>query len=190
MATKYLGAQIDIHGGGTDLIFPHHSCEIAQSENATGQRPFVRQWMHAAMVALNGVKMSKSLGNLIIVHQLLTSYTPDAVRVLLANHHYRQNWEYFVADMVEAQAIADRLLLAATGETVEHPAEVVATTAQLAHTFTAALDNDLDTPAALATLDTLARHILAGDIPATELPHARGKLRQLANILGVELQRA
>ena len=94
MAMGHLGDRIDIHGGGADLIFPHHTCEIAQSENATGVRPFVRRWMHGAMVRMDGEKMSKSLGNLVLVHDLLQRYSADAVRVLLLSHHYRDAWEY------------------------------------------------------------------------------------------------
>jgi cysteinyl-tRNA synthetase len=189
MATTYLGPQVDIHGGGTDLIFPHHSCEIAQSENATDVHPFARHWMHVGMVALDGVKMSKSLGNLVIVHQLLANYTPDAVRALLASHHYRQKWEYFESDMQRAQALADRLKIAATGDTSEDAAEVVSVTAQLSNTFMQAIDNDLDSPSALAALDLLAQRIIAEDLPAEELPVARGKLRALANLLGMEPDR-
>jgi cysteinyl-tRNA synthetase len=190
MSTKYLGPQIDIHGGGTDLIFPHHSCEIAQSESATGVQPFARYWMHVGMVALDGVKMSKSLGNLVIVHQLLEKYTPDAVRVLLAGHHYRQAWEYFEADMERAQAIADRLLLAATGAALEDPAAAATAVTQLTRTFMQALDNDLDTPGALTALDLLAQAIINGDILTADLPRTRHHLRTQARLLGLELQRA
>ncbi len=190
MATTYLGPQVDIHGGGTDLIFPHHSCEIAQSEHATDVHPFARHWMHVGMVALNGVKMSKSLGNLIIVNQLLANYTPDAVRALLAGHHYRKEWEYFESDMQRAQALADRLNIAASGEASDGTAETVSVTAQLTNTFMQAIDNDLDTPGALAALDLLAQRITAGELPAEELPIARGKLRTLAHLLGMDLSHA
>ncbi|HKD73845.1 MAG TPA: class I tRNA ligase family protein, partial [Ktedonobacterales bacterium] len=189
MATKYLGPQVDIHGGGTDLIFPHHSCEIAQSENATDVHPFARHWMHVGMVALDGVKMSKSLGNLIIVNQLLANYTPDAVRALLASHQYREKWEYFESDMQRAQALTDQLKTAATGDASEDTAEVVSVTAQLANTFMQAIDNDLDTPGALAALDLLAQRITSEELPAEELPIARGTLRALAHLLGMELAR-
>lgn len=105
MGVKYLGPRIDIHGGGADLVFPHHTCEIAQSENATGERPFVRTWMHCAMVRMDGEKMSKSLGNLVLVRNLLPKYTPDAVRVLLLSHHYRDEWEYSVENMRASAAL-------------------------------------------------------------------------------------
>ncbi|HET8522612.1 MAG TPA: cysteine--tRNA ligase, partial [Thermomicrobiales bacterium] len=94
MATQYLGPKIDIHGGGADLVFPHHECEIAQSEGATGQEPFARYWMHVGMVGYQGEKMSKSLGNLVLVRDALDTYSADAVRLYLFSHHYRSTWEY------------------------------------------------------------------------------------------------
>ena len=90
MATHLLGETIDIHCGGSDLVFPHHECEIAQSETVTGRQPFANFWVHVAMVGYEGEKMSKSLGNLVMVRELLTDYSPDAVRLYLAQHHYRQ----------------------------------------------------------------------------------------------------
>jgi cysteinyl-tRNA synthetase len=99
MSLHYLGQQIDIHGGGADLTFPHHTCEIAQSEHVTGKAPFVRYWMHIGMVYLGGEKMSKSLGNLILVSNLLKEYVPDAIRVMLQSHHYREAWEATPQDM-------------------------------------------------------------------------------------------
>src|SRR5215469_12611276 len=116
MSVKYLGNQLDIHGGGSDLIFPHHTCEIAQSEHATGKAPFVHIWMHCAMVELDGVKMSKSLGNLILVRDLLPEYSPDAIRILLLNHFYREPWSYAVEDMRAAADLAARLTAVAGAE--------------------------------------------------------------------------
>src|SRR5215469_6643023 len=113
MSVKYLGNQLDIHGGGSDLIFPHHTCEIAQSEHATDKAPFVRIWMHVGMVELDGVKMSKSLGNLILVRDLLPEYSPDAIRILLLNHFYREPWSYTLEDMRAAADLAARLVTVA-----------------------------------------------------------------------------
>jgi L-cysteine:1D-myo-inositol 2-amino-2-deoxy-alpha-D-glucopyranoside ligase len=92
LAQHFLGETIDIHGGGSDLLFPHHESEIAQAECLTGQEPFARWWFHTAMVQLAGRKISKSLGNLIMVQDLLREYSPDAIRLFLAGHHYRQIW--------------------------------------------------------------------------------------------------
>lgn len=102
MIHQYLGEQIDIHGGGRDLIFPHHESEIAQSENFTGKRPFVQYWMHTAMLLYEGEKMSKSLGNLVMVSDLLKKYDANAIRWLLLSHHYRESWEYTNEKMEKA----------------------------------------------------------------------------------------
>jgi L-cysteine:1D-myo-inositol 2-amino-2-deoxy-alpha-D-glucopyranoside ligase len=105
LALRELGTTIDLHGGGADLIFPHHECETAQSEAATGE-PFVRHWMHQAMVRLDGQKMSKSLGNLVFVSDLLEEWDPAAIRLAILAHHYRTPWEWTDAVM---PAAADRL---------------------------------------------------------------------------------
>src|SRR5947208_12149658 len=114
LALRELGTTIDLHGGGTDLIFPHHECEAAQSEAATGQ-PFVRHWLHQGMVRLGGEKMSKSLGNLVFVSDLLKDWEPEAVRVGLLSHHYRDEWEWDDALMAEAAARLDRWRAAGAG---------------------------------------------------------------------------
>ena len=196
MATHYLGPQLDIHGGGRDLIFPHHSSEIAQSENATGVRPFVRVWMHTGMVGLAGTKMSKSLGNLIIVGKLLETYSPDAIRVLLARHHYRADWEYFSAEMDAAQVIADRLFAATDeGPLVPRPLPVGALwqlrkEQPIIDAYLAALEDDLATPRAIALLDGLAQDLLAGKIAEADQMVARQMLRAAASLLGLRLRRA
>ena len=93
LALRELGTTIDLHGGGTDLIFPHHECERAQSEAATGE-PFVRHWMHTALIAKDGEKMSKSLGNLVFVDALRKEWDPMAIRLAVIEHHYRTEWEW------------------------------------------------------------------------------------------------
>jgi len=93
LALRELGTTIDLHGGGTDLIFPHHECERAQSEAATGE-PFVRHWMHTPMVSLDGHKMSKSLGNLVFVDKLRTEWDPRAIRIAIIGNHYRRDWDW------------------------------------------------------------------------------------------------
>jgi L-cysteine:1D-myo-inositol 2-amino-2-deoxy-alpha-D-glucopyranoside ligase len=155
MSIKYLGAQIDIHGGGSDLVFPHHTCEIAQSENATGERPFVSIWMHCAMVGLDGEKMSKSLGNLVLARDLLNRYSADAIRVMLLSHHYRTPWEYSEHEMREKSAFTERLRLGDLADIAEDADEVARTAEQ---EFIAALEDDLDTPRALVVLARLAAY--------------------------------
>jgi len=142
LAMRELGETIDIHGGGTDLIYPHHECEAAQSESVTGA-PFVRHWMHVAMVCMDGVKMSKSLGNLVFVGDLLKEWDPAAIRLAILVHHYRMEWSWDDTLMPEA---ADRLqrwrAAGAGGGALDE--------------VRAALDADLDTPGAVAAIDAAA----------------------------------
>lgn len=148
LALRELGTTIDLHGGGSDLIFPHHECEAAQSEAATGE-PFVRHWMHQAMVRMDGEKMSKSLGNLVFVSDLLGTWDPRAVRLAIVAHHYRTPWEWTDATMPEADARLRRWLAASANESAPDSATAVAA-------VRAALDDDLDTPTAVAAVDAAA----------------------------------
>ena len=142
LALRELGETIDLHGGGSDLIFPHHECEAAQSEAVTG-RPFVRHWMHGGMVRLGGIKMSKSLGNLVFVHDLLKDWEGSAIRLAVLTNHYRSDWDWHDGLMPEA---ADRLARWRTaGPGTGGLAEV-----------RRALDADLDAPAAVAAIDAAA----------------------------------
>ena len=115
LALRELGTTIDLHGGGADLIFPHHECEAAQSEAATGE-PFVRHWMHQAMVRMDGEKMSKSLGNLVFVTDLLKEWDPMAIRLVLVEHHYRDGWEWDEDRMPRAAERLERWRAAGDGE--------------------------------------------------------------------------
>jgi L-cysteine:1D-myo-inositol 2-amino-2-deoxy-alpha-D-glucopyranoside ligase len=143
---QYLGQQVSIHGGGADLAFPHHESEIAQSERATGTRPFARLWMHAAMVWMAGQKMSKSLGNMVFVRDLLAEHPADAIRLYLLERHYRQVLEWRSADMQAAASRAERLGLAARQP--DHGG------AAAREAFAAALADDLNTPRALEILES------------------------------------
>lgn len=184
MSTRYLGPQIDIHGGGSDLIFPHHSSEIAQTENASGEKPFVRHWMHVGLVSLDGTKMSKSLGNLIIIGNLLKVYSPNAIRLMLAEHHYRAPWEFFNDDMHRAQRLADDIAAALQGPvSAEHPIPGSEADRML-HAYTDAMDHDLDTPAALSAVRVLAESLLHSILPTEEQPAGRHVLRHMVQILG------
>src|SRR5688500_15379315 len=142
LALRELGTTIDLHGGGSDLIFPHHECEAAQSEAATGE-PFVRHWLHAPMVALDGVKMSKSLGNLVFISDLCKEWDAAAVRIAILGHHYRYDWEWFDHLMVPATARLEAWRAAGPGDGALDDVR-------------AALDDDLDTPTALAAIDDAA----------------------------------
>jgi L-cysteine:1D-myo-inositol 2-amino-2-deoxy-alpha-D-glucopyranoside ligase len=171
------GPTLDLHGGGTDLIFPHHESEIAQSEALTGQ-PFVRHWMHSAMVDYEGEKMSKSLGNLVFVSDLLKLADPRAIRLALMHHHYRHGFEWFDTDLEDGVALLNRLLAAAERPAGPDPAPY-------AERVRAALDNDLDAPRALEALDDLASAILSGG----DDPNAHTVLCELGNLLGIDLTR-
>ncbi len=142
LALRELGETIDIHGGGTDLIYPHHECELAQSEAATGA-PFVRHWLHQSMVYYRGQKMAKSTGNLVFVADLRSAHEPMAIRLMLLGRHYRTAWTYRFELVVEAERRLD--LWRSAGEGDAGLDEV-----------RQALDADLDTPAALAALDAHA----------------------------------
>jgi len=104
MAIDTLGDRIDIHGGGIDLIYPHHEAEIVQSEGATGKKPFVKYWLHTGSVSYKGKKMSKSLGNLVMVSDLLKKFSANAIRFLLLSHHYREPWDFEEKELYEAEA--------------------------------------------------------------------------------------
>jgi len=159
LAMRELGDTIDLHGGGRDLIFPHHECESAQSESVTG-KTFCRHWFHVGMVGLGGTKMSKSLGNLVFVGDLLKEWEPMAVRLALLEHHYRTDWDWEEAGLVRAAERLERWRAAGDGA---GGVEVVRRR----------LDDDLDAPGALVALDEAA----AGG----------GGVSQGAGLLGVTL---
>ncbi|MFM8600682.1 MAG: cysteine--tRNA ligase [Actinomycetota bacterium] len=151
LALRELGTTIDLHGGGTDLIFPHHECERAQSEAATGE-PFVRHWMHVAMVHMDGQKMSKSLGNLVFVDKLRTMFDARAIRLGIIEHHYRNEWEWDDSLMPRNQARLENWLTSAGGG----PGSTAGQGEKVLEAVRDLLDNDLDTPGALAVIDRAA----------------------------------
>jgi len=178
MSMKYLGQQIDIHGGGADLAFPHHTCEIAQSEHFTGKAPFSRIWMHTGMVHQDGEKMSKSLGNLTLVSDLLKNYSANAIRVTLLNHHYRYPWECFPEDFEVARE---------TAGLIEQVRTLVgsdtAGSDNLLHgQFVAAMENDLNTPQALLLLRQTAETVIVGGNADTG-----AEILRLAGVLGLRV---
>ncbi len=154
MIYQYLGAQIDIHGGGADLIYPHHESEIAQSESYskkssayTSKPPFVQTCVHIAMLKYQAEKMSKSLGNLVLVKDLLQKYSPNALRWLLLSHHYRQEWEFKLEELDRADELVSRLC-AVHGK----PGSIQPNQTSLA--FERSLENDFNTPQALKIIQT------------------------------------
>ncbi|MDQ2907552.1 MAG: cysteine--tRNA ligase [Chloroflexota bacterium] len=178
MSMHYLGPQLDIHGGGADLAFPHHTCEIAQSEHFTGVVPFSRIWMHTGMVYQDGEKMSKSLGNLTLVSNLLKHHTADTIRVMLLNHHYRYPWECFSEDLEVAMEIAH--LFQAVREIVGD--RTGGTDSMLNNRFRAAMETDLNTPEAILLLRQAAKTAIESrDI------NTGGEVLRLARVLGIPL---
>jgi len=179
MSMRYLGPQLDIHGGGEDLAFPHHTCEIAQSEHFTGKAPFSRFWVHTGMVHQDGEKMSKSLGNLTLVSDLLKDYSADAIRVTLLSHLYRCPWECFPEDLQVATELVARLQQVRTlvGERSGGQDTV------LSGRFHAAMKNDLNTPEALLLLHRAAESMLANHDMNTG-----AEILRLARILGLRIE--
>lgn len=144
LALRELGTTIDLHGGGADLIFPHHECERAQSEAATGE-PFVKHWMHTALISKDGEKMSKSLGNLVFIDELRSRFDPMAIRLGLIEHHYRVEWEWddgLVPRNVQRLAAWRAAADGAAGDVLEVVRD--------------RLDDDLDSPGAVAAVDAAA----------------------------------
>jgi L-cysteine:1D-myo-inositol 2-amino-2-deoxy-alpha-D-glucopyranoside ligase len=145
LALRELDTTIDLHGGGSDLIFPHHECEAAQSEAATGV-PFVRHWMHQAMVRMDGEKMSKSLGNLVFISELRKTYDTRAIRLGIVAHHYRDSWSWNDDIMPAAAARLEAWLAATTASGAVDSQTALAG-------VRARLDDDLDTPGAVSAID-------------------------------------
>lgn len=149
MINEFLDEQIDIHGGGKDLIFPHHESEIAQSESFSGKSPFVKYWMHTAMVLYEGEKMAKSLGNLVMAKDLLKKYSRNAIRWTILAHHYREPWEFDEEEVKDAQKITDKIL--ALSYSKKEP------DMKILSNFFEFLDDDLNTKDALLEIAKLAK---------------------------------
>jgi len=181
MSTRYLGDQIDIHGGGRDLIFPHHPSEIAQTEAYTGRHPFVRFWMHGGLLWLDGEKMSKSLGNMVFVRDALKQHSADALRWYLLSSPYREDLHYERAAPAAAEHSVARLRAALRAASGPEPA-LDASKARAA--FLGALDDDLQTPLALALLGGLASDVLDAASAGRNVHEAQTALREIAGVMG------
>ncbi len=181
MSTRALGDTFDIHGGGADLTFPHHENEIAQSEGATGH-PFVRYWMHNGFVRINDEKMSKSLGNFFTVREILTRYRPEEVRYFILTSQYRSPLNYDDEHLDNARAALTRFYTALRALSDVEPAADEPAAAK----FHAAMEDDFNTPEALAAMFELVREInrvRAGDLARAAALGAL--LRQLGGLLGL-----
>jgi len=186
MSLKYLGERIDIHGGGEDLIFPHHENEIAQTEAFTGATPFVRYWLHNAWVKMGEEKMSKSLGNFITIRDGLKRVGGDGLRLWVLTSHYRKPLTFSEDTLDAARAGADRLRTAAraTGADGDGAIDLPA----FRDRFTAAMDDDLNTPQALAVLFDLAKEVNRARDEGRGIAAPQGLLLELADVLGLRLE--
>ncbi len=188
MALNALGEQIDIHGGGADLIFPHHTNEIAQTEAYTGKPPFARIWMHNALLQLSGDKMSKSIGNLVTISDALEKFGGDALRMFVITSHYGSPSSYTDEAMDAARSGVERLRNAAFRSAPEGGEVLDASPAR--ERFTEAMEDDLNTPQALAALFDLTRDINRATDAGGDTSSARATLRELADVLGFTLEAA
>jgi cysteinyl-tRNA synthetase len=182
LSTKYLGKTIDIHSGGSDLCFPHHECEIAQVEPVTKEKPFVNVWMHTAMVYYEGEKMSKSLGNLVWVRELLESYSPNTLRLYMGQNHYRQEWSYSEEDL---NAAADQVSFIEQALTVENGLGDALSAATAFMEFDEAMANDLDTPVGTGFMVQLARDILDARKEGADVGEAQKVLFEMSSVFGI-----
>jgi cysteinyl-tRNA synthetase len=181
MSTCCLGETFDIHGGGPDLVFPHHENEIAQSEAATGKL-YANAWMHAGAVRVDGEKMSKSLGNFFTIREVLEKYHPEVVRYLLVSSHYRSPINYSEDSLREAKSALERFYNALKGLPAAEPAGGE----DYVERFAAAMDDDFNSPEACAVLFELAREI--NRLRDSDVQAAAGlaaRLKILACVLGV-----
>ena len=196
MAVQYLGPQIDIHGGGTDLIFPHHENEIAQSEAYTGQEPFARYWLHNGMLQLRGEKMSKSLGNLVTIDEFLAEHEADVLRLVILSSQYTKPLGYDDEVVADAERALHRLRGAlrppvdtlTEGEAVEDlGAQVTAAN----EGFHSAMDDNFNAAGALGHVFNLVRAINAArdaGVGGEPFAQAQAAFRQLTDVLGLELR--
>jgi cysteinyl-tRNA synthetase len=170
MGLKYLGSQFDLHGGGRDLIFPHHENEITQCEALTGKKPFVKYWLHTGFLTINGEKMAKSLGNYITVREALKKYDAEAIRLFVLSTHYRSEIDFTDKKLRGAEISLGRLYntLESLEEAIERSIEKEPTKVEktfgkridkLRTKFVEAMDEDFNTPRALAALFDLSREI-------------------------------
>jgi cysteinyl-tRNA synthetase len=179
MSEKILGETIDIHGGGMDLVFPHHENERAQSTCAHGGKPFARFWLHNGFLTVNSEKMAKSVGNVLLVHDLVKQHPGEAIRLALLNGHYRQPLDWNDETVPNARKQLDRLY----GALQKLELVTAAPGVKAPAAFVEALEDDLNTPMALAELFALAH--AANTAPASEHPKIKAALVDAAGLLGL-----
>ena len=188
MSLKYLGERFDIHGGGLDLIFPHHENEIAQTEAFTGISPSVQYWLHNGLLQLDDEKMSKSLGNLVTVNEVLDGHSADALRLFFLGSHYRSPLSFSERGLEAMERGATRLRNAAQQADAGQNDGVQVSTDGYRERFIEAMDDDFGTSQALAALYDLARDINRGADSGSNVADAVVMLRELAGVLGLTLE--
>ncbi len=184
MSLAYLGETIDIHGGGRDLVFPHHENEIAQTESYNDGKPLARFWVHNGMVRMGEDKMSKSLGNFITMREALDRFSTDALRLFFLNSHYRSPLTYSDENVLAQERAAERLRVALLPSS-EGGQPLDASTYK--QRFEEAMDDDLNTPRAIAVLFDLCREINRGRDEGKSVVEAQQLLRGLGELLGLTL---
>jgi cysteinyl-tRNA synthetase len=196
MNLQYLGEQIDIHGGGNDLIFPHHENEIAQTESLTG-KPMARYWMHNGMMQLSGEKMSKSLGNLVTIEEFLADYSADTLRMMVLNSGYRRPLTYSEATLNQANRALARIQRSlepieqdGAGSATVHDEALEQQIVATRQGFCDSMDDDFNTAGALGYIFELVRGINQGraaDVSGDLIRSAQNVLRELTSVLGLRL---
>jgi cysteinyl-tRNA synthetase len=199
MSMKYLGERYEIHGGATDLIFPHHENEIAQSEAATGKKPFVKYWLHTGLLNLRGEKMSKSLGNFITVRDLLKEWDPDVFRMAIISAHYTNPIEFYNEVLQQAEKNLSRIRksieelekkavgLEEEGRRGDRDTAYSSQIKEIEGRFVEAMDNDFNTPQALVAFQDLVRlgtRALSAGATGDTLAAILGSLKKLGNVFG------
>lgn len=183
ISLKYLGDDIDIHGGGQDLIFPHHENELAQSEIHTGQSPFARFWLHNGLLQMSEEKMSKSVGNVVTVKEASNKYSPDALRLFVLGSHYRRPLMYSDDALVAASRASNRLTNALQPNSAKRSDELDPTA--YSQQFFQFMDNDLNTPQAVSSMFNLAREINRVKDSGGSVSKSQNSLRQMGELLGL-----
>jgi cysteinyl-tRNA synthetase len=189
MSIKFLGEQLDIHGGGQDVVFPHHENEIAQSESFTGKKPFVRYWMHNGLLQMGAEKMSKSLGNLITIRDALQKYSADGLRIFVLSSYYRSPLTYTPEALEAAESGSERLRRAMMKDTAGSRGTPL-DAGPYKQKFIAAMDDDFNTSQAVAVLFHLARDINKADETGADASMARDTLKELGGVLGLTFKAA
>lgn len=199
MANKHLGSQVDIHGGGQDLVFPHHENEVAQSEAYSDKKPAVKCWLHSGLLTINGEKMSKSLGNFVLIKDLLPRYEADVIRLFIISTHYRRPMDFSEADLESSKQrlarvrgtienIRERLDAAETERKSVNDEELIKQIQMTKEKFIEAMDNDFNTPRALAAfykLVQIGNKALATNASRSVLSSILDSMMEIAQIFGI-----